>query len=320
MSNPYLIQVPFAWNGEKNDIQITRQQGQDPEDATWNIGFPPQTMIPESSGGLPPKGLDFNGLFYAVSSIGAHYSRGDRIQFDADFAEKIGGYSKGFRLTSNDYQRDYISLVDNNKVDPNSQNIAQYWAIFAGNGSVPPATSTTNGTVKLVDALTSTAKDAALTANQGKILSDILDIIAYSPIPFYGNSAPEGFLNMDGRSIDQSKYPKLFARYGEKLPDLRGRHIRGVGGLAAPLGDYQEDAIQNIKGDSGYVTRNDDSTLAGKGTGAMRVKSFGANGFSGYTNVAGLTYGVDFDASRTVRTATETRVKSVSFLYIVKAG
>ena len=172
MSNPYLIQLPFALNGDRNDIQTTKQQGQDPEDATWSIGFPPQTMIPESAGGLAPKGLDFNGLFYAVSSVGAHYSRGDQIQFDATFAEKIGGYSKGFRLASNDYQRDFISLVDNNMVDPNGTNISQNWRVYAGQGSIPVATSTTNGTVKLIDSLSSTAKDAALTAAQGKVLSD----------------------------------------------------------------------------------------------------------------------------------------------------
>ena len=172
MSNPYLIQVPFASNGDRNDIQTTKQQGQDPEDATWSIGFPPQTMIPESAGGIAPKGLDFNGLFYAISSIGAHYSRGDQIQFDATFAEKIGGYSKGFRLASNDYQCDFISLVDNNTVDPNGTNISQNWRVYAGQDSIPVATSTTNGTVKLIDSLSSTAKDAALTAAQGKVLSD----------------------------------------------------------------------------------------------------------------------------------------------------
>lgn len=172
MSNPYLIQIPFALNGDRNDIQVARQRDQDPEDATWNIGFPPQTMIPESAGGLAPKGLDFNGLFYAVSSIGAHYSRGDQIQFDATFAEKIGGYSKGFRLASNDYQCDFISLVDNNMVDPNGTNISQNWRVYAGRGSIPVATSTTSGTVKLIDSLSSTAKDAALTAAQGKVLSD----------------------------------------------------------------------------------------------------------------------------------------------------
>lgn len=358
MSNPYLIQIPFALNGQRSDIKLNKSQDQDIEDATWDIGFPPETMIPEDIGGVPPKGVDFNGVFYAVSSICAHYSRGDQIHFDSVFANSIGGYSKGFRLTSNDYLREYISLVDNNKVDPNGSNTSQYWGVFSGQGSVPVATSTTTGTVKLINSLTSNSQEAALTAAQGKILndrtqaatptnsgivklinslsssdqnsalsaaqgkilSDILDIIAYSPIPFYGNSAPSGFIAVDGRTITSDQYPKLFERYGSKLPDLRGYSIRGLGGMSGLLGVRQEDAIQNIVGETTYLTRNDDTSLGGKGTGAIRIKSYGAESFTGYTDRGGLKYGLDFNASRVVRTAEETRSKTVAFLYIVKAG
>lgn len=173
MSNPYLVQVPFCVNGNKNTIQQTRQPTQDPEDATYDIGFPPETMIPTASGGLPPKGLDFNGIFYELSSPVAHYCRGDRIQFDATYAAAIGGYAKGAILASNDYQKDYISLVDNNVADPNGSNTT--WAIYAGQGSVPTATSTTTGTVKLVNSLNSNATDAALTAAQGQSLNNTIN-------------------------------------------------------------------------------------------------------------------------------------------------
>lgn len=173
MSNPYMVQIPFCNTGNKNTIQLTQQAGQDPEDATYQKGFPPVTMINEDAGGLPPKGLDFNGIFYELSSPIAHYCRGDRIQFDATYATAIGGYAKGWVVASNDYQKDYISLVDNNLADPNGTNTT--WAVYAGQGSVPMATSTTTGTVKLVNSLLSPATDAALTAAQGKILKDTLD-------------------------------------------------------------------------------------------------------------------------------------------------
>lgn len=174
MSNPYMVQIPFCNTGNKNAIQLTQQAGQDPEDATYQEGFPPVTMLNEDAGGLPPKGLDFNGIFYELSSPIAHYCRGDRIQFDADYAAAIGGYAKGWIVASNDYQKDYISLVDNNLADPNGTNTT--WAVYAGQGSVPTATSTTTGTVKLVNSLSSTATDAALTAAQGRVLSDSLDL------------------------------------------------------------------------------------------------------------------------------------------------
>ena len=172
MSNPYMVKIPFCNTGNKNAIQLTQQAGQDPEDATYQEGFPPVTMLNEDAGGLPPKGLDFNGIFYELSSPIAHYCRGDRIQFDAAYAAAIGGYAKGWVVASNDYQKDYISLVDNNLADPNGTNTT--WAVYAGQGSVPTATSTTTGTVKLVNSLSSTATDAALTANMGKTLNDTL--------------------------------------------------------------------------------------------------------------------------------------------------
>lgn len=308
MSNPYLIQVPFALNGDRNDIQTTKQQGQDPEDATWSIGFPPQTMIPESAGGLAPKGLDFNGLFYATSSIGAHYSRGDQIQFDATFAAKIGGYSKGFRLASNDYQRDFISLVDNNMVDPNGTNISQNWRVYAGQGSIPVATSTTNGTVKLIDSLSSTAKDAALTAAQGKVLNDILDIVAYSPTPYFGETPPIGWLIMDGQSITKSKYPKLFDRYGANLPDMRGIFIRGYGGNSANIGVLQNDDIKSHS----HTTSLDRFSHGREGIGGALPRWSSGDALStrtpSDTNILNSTGG------------SETRPKNIAFLYIVKAG
>ena len=164
-----MVKIPFCNTGNKNTIQLTHQAGQDPEDATYQEGFPPVTMLNEDAGGLPPKGLDFNGIFYELSSPIAHYCRGDRIQFDATYAAAIGGYAKGWIVASNDYQKDYISLVDNNLADPNGTNTT--WAVYAGQGSVPAATSTTTGTVKLVNSLASTATDAALTAAQGKALN-----------------------------------------------------------------------------------------------------------------------------------------------------
>lgn len=170
MSNPYMVKIPFCNTGNKNTIQLTQQAGQDPEDATYQEGFPPVTMLNEDAGGLPPKGLDFNGIFYELSSPIAHYCRGDRIQFDATYAAAIGGYAKGWVVASNDYQKDYISLVDNNLADPNGTNTT--WAVYAGQGSVPTATSTTTGTVKIVNSLASAATDAALTAAQGKALND----------------------------------------------------------------------------------------------------------------------------------------------------
>lgn len=172
MSNPYLMRVPFCNSGaNKNTIQVSRQPTQPPQDATYEEGFPTVTMVP--TGGIAPNGQDMNGILNEMSSAIVHYCRGDRIQFDAAYAAAIGGYDKGVVLASNDYSKDYISLVDNNTLDPNGSNTT--WATYAGQGSVPTATSTTTGTVKLVNSLSSTATDAALTAYMGFLLNEAIN-------------------------------------------------------------------------------------------------------------------------------------------------
>ncbi|QHJ84929.1 MAG: hypothetical protein [Caudoviricetes sp.] len=173
MSNPEILTyIPFAVNGEKNTIQVYRQANQDQEDATFSEGWPKITMIPLSSGGIPPKGLDINGVLYQLSLDTVHRQSGKQIQYDATYAKNIGGYSKGAILQSTDLTKSYISTVDNNLADPDSSS-ASGWNVYA---QTPTATSTTTGTVKLVNNLASTDVEAALTAAQGKIIKDTLDL------------------------------------------------------------------------------------------------------------------------------------------------
>lgn len=174
MSNPEIMwSKAFAWNAtNKNTIQEERQPSQDVQDATLNDGFPLITMTPQDAGGIAPNGQDMNGALYAISSDMVHRQKGLRIQFDPAYAAKIGGYDQGCILASDDYTRDYISLIPNNLTDPNGSGTAGRWAIYSGAGSIASATASIAGIVKIVDSLSSTATDAALTANQGKVLSD----------------------------------------------------------------------------------------------------------------------------------------------------
>ena len=318
MSNPEIMwSKAFAWNAtNKNTIQDERQPSQDVQDATLNDGFPLITMTPQDAGGIAPNGQDMNGALYAISLDMVHRQKGLRIQFDPAYAAKIGGYDQGCILASNDYTRDYISLIPNNLTDPNGSGTAGRWAIYSGAGSIASATASIAGIVKIVDSLSSSATDAALTANQGKVLNDVLDIIAYSPIPYFGNSAPSGFLAMNGQAITSAQYPKLFARYGSSLPDLRGCFIRGLGGNSSAIGVIQNDAIRNITGDTpgGSGARVPASSY----TGAFSLSEKEAGRISTGENWGLLT--ATFDASRVVPTANENRPKNMAFLYIVKAG
>ena len=130
--NPILIPQPFANNGSKNSIQNTRQKGQDPEDATWSDGFPNVTMQPIESGGLPPKGMDFNGILHALSASIVHQQKGGFFYYDTNYAKNIGGYHAGAILIADDNSKLFISTIDNNTNNPN-QNI-NGWVILAGAG------------------------------------------------------------------------------------------------------------------------------------------------------------------------------------------
>lgn len=217
MSNPEILTyIPFAVNGEKNTIQVYRQANQDQEDATFSEGWPKITMIPLSSGGIPPKGLDINGVLYQLSLDTVHRQSGKQMQFDATYASNIKGYSKGAMLQSSDLTRLYLNTVDGNLTDPDSSS-ASGWNVYA---QTPTATSTTTGTVKIADNLTSTAKDTALTANQGNVLSTQIGNLATSVGAMFASSSmqPNGFFqikDVNGNvvfmwqwgTVDYSSYP-----------------------------------------------------------------------------------------------------------------
>lgn len=117
MTNPTLISTPFAQNGDKSIIQ--ESTGNEPNSATWEFGFPVVTSEPISTGGLPPKRVDFNGALNAITANIVHQSKGLGYEFDAAYAAKIGGYPLNARLvlTTGEIVR---STVEANTNDPNT--------------------------------------------------------------------------------------------------------------------------------------------------------------------------------------------------------
>lgn len=101
MTNPNtLIHTPFAKDGDKSIIQDA--SGSSPNSATWKDGFPQITQEPISSGGIPPKRVDFNGVLNVITENIAHQSKGLTYEFDAVYAEKISGYPLNARLMLSD--------------------------------------------------------------------------------------------------------------------------------------------------------------------------------------------------------------------------
>lgn len=129
---PDTIVEPFANSGAKNTIPIAPEGP--PGRASLEQGFPPETMAAISDGGVPPSGLDFNGILNLITQHTAWQNAGGMYRFSAALSAFVGGYPAGMVLQSNDGLSSYVSLVDNNTTDFNTTpaSIGPLWAPFSG--------------------------------------------------------------------------------------------------------------------------------------------------------------------------------------------
>ncbi|HHN9621756.1 TPA: phage tail protein [Escherichia coli] len=144
------------------------------------------------------------------------------------------------------------------------------------------------------------------------------------PVPWPSATPPTGWLKCNGAVFSSEKYPNLAKAYPTlKLPDLRGEFIRGWDdGRGIDSGrnllSAQNDAIQNIVGSFGRTQLFRDVLSSGPFSKHGQVLSTGlkeAEIIEGYG-----AYNWTFDASRSVRTASETRSRNIAFNYIVRAA
>lgn len=77
-------------------------------------------MLPKVAGGIPPSGMDFNGIFYEITKILQYMQAGGMPTFDAALATAIGGYPKGALVLGSDGVSVYTNIVDSNISNPNS--------------------------------------------------------------------------------------------------------------------------------------------------------------------------------------------------------
>ncbi|PKA30586.1 phage tail protein [Cedecea lapagei] len=143
------------------------------------------------------------------------------------------------------------------------------------------------------------------------------------PLPWPQATPPDGWLKCNGAAFDKAKYPKLAVAYPSgSLPDLRGEFLRGWDdGRGVDSGrsllSAQSDSIQNITGTIGRLQMFRDVAYSGPFTISDSALTTGLTGSSsGGYGAANF----NFDISRSVRTATETRARNVAFNYIVRAA
>lgn len=282
MPQPKLLSKPWAADGLKNSIPVTRNGSLAQEAATYAEGFPNITMTPISVGGKPPSGKDMNGILHEISAHTVWQNQGGRYRFDQAFCDAIGGYPKGAVLINDASDTEYISLVDANTHNPNSGNNTGKWAVHAGKGL--KASTTQAGIVQLSSATNSDREDMAATPKAVKAAYDKAVEAVANDLPsgavmyFAGQTAPAGWLKADGAAVSRTTYAALFAAIGTtygagdgrntfNLPDLRAEFVRGwddgrgVDSERA-FGSAQGHAVANHYHPTGvFWSDNDDLTM-----------------------------------------------------------
>jgi hypothetical protein len=156
-ANPTYITLPIPVPS-----QITSVVNQ----ASFTDGFPPSTMTPEASGGLPFFGQDMNGILYMMSANIAALAAGDLPVYNAARSAAIGGYPAGALVQMANNNGYWLSIAAGNTTDPDTGGAG--WRAVTTTGEVVITLS--SGTVNL------TAVEAAfpLIAFNGTLTGNVI--------------------------------------------------------------------------------------------------------------------------------------------------
>ena len=78
---PSLMKIPFAQNGAKATIpETTTSLGV----ASLSQGFPTETQLPLSDGGVPPRRIDVNGALYMLSTFAMYQQTGGKFAWSSE--------------------------------------------------------------------------------------------------------------------------------------------------------------------------------------------------------------------------------------------
>jgi hypothetical protein len=89
--------------------------------ASLDDGFVPLNMTDPASGGVPPFGVDMNGILFYLSSWCAYLGAGQLPQYDATLQTFMGGYAQGAVLSKAAAPWEtWTSIVDGNMTNPDT--------------------------------------------------------------------------------------------------------------------------------------------------------------------------------------------------------
>lgn len=144
---PTKLTIVFASGtgaGPVNAIPLT--PGSTAGTASYQTGFTSVNMEPIASGGVPPFGADFNGLFQDSTKARIWQQAGYMYPFDSAFAgnSNIGGYPAGSALMMSSGKGLWLNQTDNNTANPDVTGASGWLGIAAAGTST---INTTGGTV-----------------------------------------------------------------------------------------------------------------------------------------------------------------------------
>lgn len=216
----------------------------------------------------------------------------------------------------------YSCVAENENNEPS--NNSDKWVSY-----VRSATTSQKGIVQLTNTIDD-SEDKAITPFAVNELQKSIEqaITEATEVPvdkifaFDTATPPAGYIARNGQAIDQATMPKLYARYGNNLPDMRDRVLRMAGELAGTAGSTQEDAMQKISG--GFAIQDSDagnklwlSTATSSGVFKSMTNTGQTSNLMRSGNSAG-TSGIEYDNSRVARTSEETRVKAQIVIFCHK--
>lgn len=156
---PLLISVPFGVGAANPTyinlpIPVPSQISTTVNAASFTDGFPPNTMTPEASGGLPFFGQDMNGILWMISAYCANFAAGAFSKYNATLSTAISGYPLGAILSATGAASGtnnlWVNLVDGNTTNPDAG--GANWLPMDGVGLTSLTVSNTNVTLTALQA------------------------------------------------------------------------------------------------------------------------------------------------------------------------
>jgi hypothetical protein len=166
---PLLIAQPFGFASANPDyinipIPVPSQISTTVNAASFTDGFPPSTMTPEASGGLPFFGQDMNGILYMISAYCANFAAGALPTYNSTLSSTVSGYPVGCVLVNTAGNGLWVNQVSGNATNPDTGGAG--WLPFGGVGETSVVLSSADVTLTALQAaLPYVALTGTLTAN-----------------------------------------------------------------------------------------------------------------------------------------------------------